>query len=165
MTFIALYLLSQATKKVWALTGLMIHCIFAGIVFLNYIIQTTYIPFLAMNNPPETIFILPVLTMANPGSLAWAFEMYGWGGIGLSYIFMAWIFKDIPKTKLLRFLFVLNGVSSISSALLTSYDMNWLFSSSGLSALVIWNTLVLVIDILLLIYFRKIQPEVFWKNP
>ena len=32
-------------------------------------------------------------------------------------------------------------------ALMTSLDMNWLFSPAGLTALVVWNALVLVIDV------------------
>lgn len=61
---------------------------FTAVVFLNYIIQTTYVPYLAINRPPELAAVLPVFTMANPGSFAWALEMYGWGGIGLSFVFL-----------------------------------------------------------------------------
>ncbi len=154
MTFVALYMISGPEKKVWALSGLIINTAFTAVVVLNYIIQTTYVPYLAMNNPPETQSILPAFTMSNPGSFAWALEMYGWGGIGLSFVFMAFIFKSGRFEQTLKVLFIVNGAASVISALATSIDMNWLFTNAGLVSLVVWNTLVFIIDILLLKYFR-----------
>ncbi len=155
LTFLVLYLTSNETKKIWALSGLAINIVFTAIVFLNYIIQTTYVPYLATNNPPEAAFVLAAFSMANPGSFAWALEMYGWGGIGLSFIFMAFIFENGKLESTLKILFLINGISSCVSAILTSVDMNWLFSPVGFTALIVWNLLVLVIDIFLLQYFRK----------
>jgi hypothetical protein len=139
-----------------ALSGLIINVVFTAVVFLNYIIQTTYIPYLAINNPPEAVYVLPMFTMANPGSLAWALEMYGWGGIGLSFIFMAFIFDKGTYEKPLKILFIANGISSCLSALKTSINMNWLFSPAGFAALIIWNVLVFVIDVLLLHYLNTL---------
>jgi len=154
LTFIALYKIAPEEKKLWALSGLLINVVFTAVVFLNYIIQTTYVPYLAANNPPETAGVLAVFSMANPGSFAWALEMYGWGGIGLSFIFMAFIFENIKPERTLKIIFLANGICSVSSALMTSIDMNWLFSSAGFAALIVWNLLVLVIDFFLLRYFR-----------
>jgi len=156
LTFAVLYLTAPANKKFQAFSGLIINVVFTAVVFLNYIIQTTYIPYLATHFPPETDMVLPVFTMANPGSFAWALEMYGWGGIGLSFIFMAFIFSNKGVEKLLKILFIINGVSSCATALMTSVDMTWLFSNAGLASLIIWNTLVFVIDIFLLKYFKEI---------
>lgn len=150
LTFIVLYKTAPENRKLWALSGLVINVVFTTVVFLNYIIQTTYIPYLANNNPPETATILTVFTMANPGSFAWALEMYGWGGIGLSFILMAFIFNHGKLAKTLKILFLANGICSVASALMTSFDMKWLFSPAGLTALVVWNVLVFVIDIFLL---------------
>jgi hypothetical protein len=144
-------------KNLWAFSGLVINVVFTAIVLLNYIIQTTNIPFLATNFPPETVNVLPMFTMAIPGSFAWALEMYGWGGIGLSFLFMAFVFSKNRLERTLKILFLANGVSSVVSALITSYDMNWLLTPSGLVALVVWNVLVFVIDIYLQKYFKKHQ--------
>lgn len=164
LTFIVLYKTAPERLKIWALSGLVINMVFTAVVFLNYIIQTTYIPYLANNNPPETATILPVFTMANPGSFAWALEMYGWGGIGLSFIFMAFIFQEGKAAKTLRILFLANGICSVASALMTSFDMNWLFTNAGLTALVVWNVLVLVIDIFLLRFFKNIKQNQPYSN-
>lgn len=155
LTFIALYLTARIEKKIWALSALAINVLFTSVVFLNYIIQTTYVPYLAANNPPETASILAVFTMANPGSFAWALEMYGWGGIGVSFVFMAFIFGKEKYGGILKVLFLANGICSFASAIMTSVNMKWLFSPAGLSALVVWNALVFVIDIFLLKYFRN----------
>jgi hypothetical protein len=154
LTFVALYFSSGQSKKIWAFAGLAINVVFTAVVFLNYIIQTTYVPYLAANNPPETASVLAVFSMANPGSFAWALEMYGWGGIGLSFIFMAFIFEKGKPERTLKMLFLANGICSVASALMTSFDMNWLFSPAGFAALIVWNLLVLVIDFFLLRYFR-----------
>lgn len=155
LTFIALYKIAPEEKKLWALSGLLINVVFTAVVFLNYIIQTTYVPYLAANNPPETAGVLAVFSMANPGSFAWALEMYGWGGIGLSFIFMAFIFEKIKLERTLKIIFMANGICSVASALMTSIDMNWLFSPAGFASLIIWNMLVLIIDIFLLRYFKS----------
>jgi hypothetical protein len=155
LTFVALYFISNQSKKIWAFSALAINVVFTAVVFLNYIIQTTYVPYLAANNPPETATVLAVFSMANPGSFAWALEMYGWGGIGLSFIFMAFIFEKIKLERTLKILFLANGICSVASALMTSINMNWLFSPAGFAALIIWNMLVLFIDIFLLRYFKS----------
>ena len=152
LTFIALFCISNELP---AMSGLVIHCIFAAVIFLNYIIQTTYVPHLAMNNPPEAEMLLAVFSMANPGSFAWALEMWGWGGIGLSYLFMAFIFSNNRHERILKVLFLANGTASLIAAFVTSFNMLWLFTPAGFAALIIWNLLVLVIDIFLLIFFRR----------
>lgn len=154
MTFITLYLSVEEHKRVYSLTGLVVNVVFTAVVFLNYIIQTTYVPYLATNNPPETSQVLAVFSMANPGSFAWALEMYGWGGIGLSFIFMAYVFGRSKREKLLKILFIINGISSCSTAIITSIDMTWLFTPAGFASLIVWNSLVFVIDIILIGYFR-----------
>lgn len=94
LTFIVLYLMARAEKKVWALSALAINMVFTADVFLNYLIPTTYEPYIAAGNRPETASVLVVFTMANPCSFAWAMEIYGWGGIGASFILMAFIFGN-----------------------------------------------------------------------
>jgi hypothetical protein len=159
LTFIALYKMASDEKKIWALSALAINVVFTAVVFLNYIIQTTYVPYLANNNPPEAATILAVFTMSNPGSFAWALEMYGWGGIGLSFIFMSFIFEKSEYEPVLKLLFFINGFCSFGSAIMTSIDMKWLFSPAGFVALIIWNILVMVIDIFLLKYFKSRMQE------
>ncbi len=157
LTFTALCFLSAKEKKIWALSALAINVVFTAVVFLNYIIQTTYVPYLAANNPPEAEYLLAAFSMANPGSFAWALEMWGWGGIGLSFLFMAFIFGNQKTERLLRVLFLVNGISSVASAFITSIDMKWLFSPAGFGALIIWNLLILAIDFSLLAYFKNLQ--------
>lgn len=154
MTFVALYFVSDGNRKIWSFTALSINLVFTVVVFLNYIIQTTYVPYLAINNPPETNSVLTVFTMANPGSLAWSLEMYGWGGIGLSFIFMSVVFENAKFDHILKKLFIVNGICSVGSAIMTSVDMRWIFSPAGFISLIVWNVLVFVIDIYLLRYFN-----------
>ncbi len=160
LTFSTLYLMSGNDKKQWSLPGVLLNGIFTAIVFLNYILQTTYVPYLANQNPPEATQLLAAFSMSNPGSFAWALEMYGWGGIGLSYLFMANIFEKQGSGKIIRILFIVNGTCSILSALMTSVNMKWLFSPAGFISLITWNLLVLAVDFFLLRYFREIPRPV-----
>lgn len=157
LTFITLFFLAGKSKRIWAFAALSINVVFTAIVFLNYIIQTTYVPYLASTNAPEAQNILVAFTMSNPGSFAWALEMYGWGGIGLSFILMAFIFRKGRYEPTLKWLFWINGISSVASALATSVNMEWLFSPVGFAALIVWNVLVFVIDIYLLKFFSYKQ--------
>jgi hypothetical protein len=160
LTFVALTFVTPAQKKIVAVSALAINILFTVVVFLNYIIQITYVPYLATHNPPETSSLLAAFTMANPGSFAWTLEMWGWGGVGLSFIFMAFIFDNDRVGRVLIGLFVGNGVSSLIAAIMTSIEMRWLFSAAGFASLITWNLLVLLIDFYLLLYFRKKQVEV-----
>ncbi len=73
---------------------------------------------------------------------------------------MAFIFGLTKYDKILKILFLVNGGSSAISVLITSINMKWLFSPAGLTALIIWNSLVIVIDIFLIKYFRLKQSHV-----
>ena len=73
---------------------------------------------------------MPLITMANTGLFAWALGINAWGGIGLSFIFMIFIFYKGKYEKLLRILFIVNGIPSCLLALMTSINMNWLLSST-----------------------------------
>jgi hypothetical protein len=157
LTFVTLYFLAGKAKRVWAFAAICVNVVFTAIVFINYIIQTTYVPYLASTNAPEAQYILVTFTMSNPGSFAWALEMYGWGGIGLSFIFMAFIFGKERYELTLKLLFWINGVASVTSALVTSSNMKWLFSPAGFAALIIWNLLVIVIDVVLIKYFSTVS--------
>ncbi|MFN8207527.1 MAG: hypothetical protein U0T82_08985 [Bacteroidales bacterium] len=157
-TFVSLYFLAGSGRKARALSALVVNLIFSGMVFLNYVLQISYVPYLAHYQPVEADILLPMLTMSNPGSLAWALEMYGWGGIGFSYLLAIPLLEPGGTGKVIRILFALNGGISILGALLTSLDMHWIFSPAGFASLILWNMLVLVIDGFLLRYFSS--PEI-----
>lgn len=154
-TFITLHALSNKSTRLFSLTALVLNAVFSVVVIINYLIQTTYVPYLATYQPVEAEMVLPVYSMANPGSLAWAFEMWGWGGIGFSFLLMIPILESSLKEKLLKGLFLLNAISSVLGAVLTSINMKWLFSPAGFASLIFWNLLVLAIDVILLFYISE----------
>lgn len=153
--FIALHLLAKKEDKLYSLTALVFISVFTSLIFLNYIIQTTLVPHLALNYVPEYGPILSSLTMCNPGSIGWALEMYGWAVLGLATIFIAMLFKKGGLEKTLKLFFILNGAGSIAAALVTSFNMKWVFTPAGLVSAALWNLLILVIDILLLKYLKQ----------
>jgi len=94
---------------------------------------------------------MPLIMMANTGLCAWALRINGWGGIGLSFILMAFIFNKCKYEKLSKNLFIVNGVSSCLSALMTLINMNKLLSSGLFTPLIIWNIFLFVVDLIFLI--------------
>jgi uncharacterized membrane-anchored protein YitT (DUF2179 family) len=70
---------------------------------------------------------------------------------------MAFVFGKSKPEIILKTLFIINGICSIASALMTSIDMNWLFSPAGFASLIVWNLLVLAIDIFLLKFFNLLK--------
>ena len=46
--------------------------VFASLVFLNYVVQSTFLPHLARHRSPADDPLIGALAMANPTSLAWA---------------------------------------------------------------------------------------------
>ncbi|MBK9013810.1 MAG: hypothetical protein IPM82_06830 [Saprospiraceae bacterium] len=57
--------------------------IFAALIFFNYICQTTFVRHLALDYKPENDAIISTFSMANPLSLSWAIEMWGYGILGV----------------------------------------------------------------------------------
>ncbi|MFI5309164.1 MAG: hypothetical protein ACHQ53_17540, partial [Polyangiales bacterium] len=69
--------LAQPAQQILADVALVFCAVFATLVFLNYIVQTTYVPVLARDYTEATGSILTLFSMSNPKSLAWALEMWG----------------------------------------------------------------------------------------
>ncbi len=65
--------------KFQLLLSLLCTGAFAALIFFNYICQTTFIRHLALHYKPENDSIIATFSMANPLSLSWAIEMWGYG--------------------------------------------------------------------------------------
>ncbi len=157
MLFVALHLLAKTEDRIFSLSALAFIILSVALAFLNYIIQSTFIPYLAMNYRPENASLISALTMSNAGSLGWSLEMWVWGLIGVGYIFAVPLFKTGKIEKAIRTLFLIDGIGSLLAAVVTAYDLPWVYSASGLAMMVAWNSLMLVIGILLLRYFARLK--------
>jgi hypothetical protein len=129
--------------------------VFAALIFFNYVVQTAFIPVLATEYAPANGPLLAALSMANPKSLAWALEMWGWGFLGLATWMIAPVFRGSGLARAARWAFVANGPISIAGATWTAIRPGWVMTSAGLIAFGLWNLLLLFMAGLALAIFRR----------
>ena len=151
----SLYVLAPAEHEAGATTALIFTAAFAALVFLNYVIQTTFVPNLARHEPGQNANVIAALSMVNPSSLAWALEMWAYGFLGIAHLLIAPVFSQTPIERATASLFVVNGVSSIATALWTAVDPGWMMTSIGAVAYTAWNILVLALVSVALVVFRR----------
>ncbi len=112
--------------------------VYAALVFTNYTIQLGFVP-RSLAGRPEFV---GALTMANPSSMAWFLEMFGYAAVGVATWLVAPAFGGGRRGRVVRALLVVNGVVSIAGAAFTALFDRWVFSTSGLVSFAAWNALI-----------------------
>jgi len=147
----AIFLLDRRGRT---LLALVFTAIAGGLIFFNYFTQLTFLPALIENYSPDNDALIYALSMANPLSLAWTLEMWGYGLLGLGTWLAADFFAGNRLEDTARFLFVLNGVLSLAGALYTALDPGWVLTPPGLVAFGVWNLLYFAMAVLMLLILR-----------
>jgi hypothetical protein len=151
----SLHVLAPAEQKARATTAVIFTAAFAALVFLNYVIQTTFVPTLARHYSAQSSNVIAALSMVNPSSLAWSLEMWAYGFLGIAHLLIAPVFSPTALERATASLFVINGVSSVATALWTAVDPGWMMTSIGIVGYTAWNVLVLALASLALVVFRR----------
>ena len=120
---------------------------FAAMIFTNYAIQTTFVPALLESSSTARSGLLAAVTMANPRSLGWAVEMWGYALLGVATWLAAPMFGGPAVAQWTRRFFVWNGPASIASAAMTAILPGWVMSSLGLWAFGTWNLLIVLLTL------------------
>jgi hypothetical protein len=118
--------------------GLVFTAIYASMVFTNYMLQLGVVP-RALSGEPAYI---EHLTMANPASLAWFLEMFGYAAMGVATYLVAPCFRGHGRPLVIRRLLEANGVVSVVGAACTAAFDRWVFTPWGIASFVAWNVLV-----------------------
>jgi hypothetical protein len=135
------------------LLSLSLTTAFAVLIFFNYICQTTFIRHLAINNTAQNDSIIATFSMANPMSLSWAIEMWGYGVLGVATWLVAEYYKE--KNNIISWLLILNGIVSTATIVFTILDINWVLTTIGLIAYMFWNALMIVLMIMIYRYNKS----------
>jgi hypothetical protein len=151
----SLHALATDEQKPRTAAALSFTSAFAALVFLNYIVQTTFVPNLARHYDPDNAAILAQFSMANPASLAWALEMWAWGLLGVATWLVSTVFAHGKLDRLAASTLVANGVSSALSALFTALRPEWVMTPAGLVGFSIWNVLIFAMSTLVLLALRQ----------
>lgn len=141
------------------LLSLSCTLIFSVFISFNYICQTIFVHHLALHYKPEYNDAIATFSMANPMSLCWALEMWGYAVLGIATWLMAAYYRE--KNTGIRILLIANGMVSLGSVVLMMVDNQWLMTSSGLVAYVIWNILMIVLLGLIYRHAKQQQKKVY----
>jgi hypothetical protein len=136
--------LAPLERRAACLLGVVASGIGATLVFLNYVLQTTFVPALVRAGQPEQEALLGALTMVNPASLAWALEMWGYAFLGLGSWIAARALDRGLHERIVRWLLAANGLVGIVGAGVTVARLDWVLGTAGLASYAAWNVLFLV---------------------
>lgn len=115
---------------------------FAAMIFTNYAIQTSVVPALVTSGAGTDRSLLAWLTMANPLSLGWSLEMWGYAVLGVATWLAAPAFGGEGIERPTAALFVANGPISLAGGVMTALAPGWVLTTGGLVAFGAWNLLV-----------------------
>ncbi|HEX6275562.1 MAG TPA: hypothetical protein VFZ53_21120 [Polyangiaceae bacterium] len=140
-----------------ALTGaaLALAAAFAALVFLNYTIQTTFVPALVSDYTAGNDPLLSALTLSNPKSLGWALEMWGYALLGMATWLVSPVFRESRLERAAAWAFIANGPASIVAAVWTAFEPGWELTGPGLISFALWNLLVVAMAVLAFRAFRR----------
>jgi len=161
----SLHALATDAEKPRTAAALSFTAVFASLVFLNYIVQTTIIPALVRQYTPDNAAIIALFSMSNPTSLAWAIEMWAWGFLGVATWLASPVLSTSQVERLASATFIANGVSSVLGAICTAARPAWVMTPPGLVGFVLWNALVFAMSILVVVALKQRLREETWRSP
>lgn len=153
----ALYQLAEERQKANAMSAVIFTAAFATLIFFNYVNQTTFIPALVKDYQPAYDPAISTFSLANPRSLCWAIEMWGYALLGVATWLLAPIFHRNRIEKIAAGLMIANGVVSIVGGFVTAWNLGWVLTTPGVVSYVGWNILVLALSIFVTLSLRKRQ--------
>ncbi|HEX5025236.1 MAG TPA: hypothetical protein VFV68_08180 [Agriterribacter sp.] len=136
----------NAFDQLQILLSLVFTIIFATFILSNYICQTTFIHHLASNYKSEYNNTISTFTMANPDSVSWSIEMWGYGMLGIATWLLSAFYKE--KSRVIYKVLIINGIVSLLSAVLYTIDAGWLLTTTGIVSYFVWNLLMIVLLVL-----------------
>jgi hypothetical protein len=119
-----------------ACAALVCASMFGAIIVINYTLQVAFVPHAARAHDPAVAYVV----MANPTSISWTFEMFGYAALGAATWLVAATFRH---HRWIHRLLIANGVVSLAGAVMTAIDRDWLMAAPGLISFVLWNVLLI----------------------
>jgi hypothetical protein len=137
--------------KIHSSISIICVVIYGSLVSFNYSIQATAIPALVS----ESNSALETFSMVNPSSICWTIEMFAYAILGIAFWLTSVAFQGGGIFKVIKYLMIFNGVSSVLGILIPVIEPEILLESSGIAGYVFWNLLVVSIMVLVIIAFRR----------
>jgi hypothetical protein len=134
---------SPVDKKIYSRLGLLFTIGYAVLIGFNYYLQLT----LVRKNLYTAVF-----AMDDPQSIMWVIEVLGYGFMGLATLSAAFIFSNGKLEKVIRWLFIINGVLGIGGMI--GYALGWSLKVL-LGGLIVWDIIMPLSSLLLAVLFRR----------
>jgi len=150
----SLHALAPAELRSRTLVAVPLAGAFAAMIFVNYAVQTTLVPALATGTAPEDGLVIGVFTMANPRSVGWALEMWGYAVLGVATWLVAPAFHGSAIERATKWLFVANGPVSVVGAVANAASPGWVMTPAGLVSFALWNVLVVAMAVMAIASMR-----------
>jgi len=93
-----------------------------------------------------------LLNLTNPNSIIWVVEILGYGFMGLSTLFAAFVFGRGKLAKTVKWLFIVHGILGIGG--MVGYALEWNMTIL-LGGLIFWDILFPLMTLCLAILFKK----------
>jgi len=137
-------------ERVLAAVAIVAVAVYGALIALNYIVQVAYIPnALSEDNP-----LLPALSMANPASLAWSLEMFGYAFLGVAIWLVVPAFAGGGRRRLvLRRLLVVYAILSLPGVIPATFRPEGTLALPGLAGYVLWNAVALLANVLVILEY------------
>jgi hypothetical protein len=155
VTISSLHALARPDQRAMTSAALVFAGVYATLVALNYVVQTTFVPALVTHGDIADAPLIAAFTMAQPRSLAWGLEMWGYGFLGLATWLVAPVFGGDRLERATAQAFAANGPVSLVSALLTAVLPGWEMTAPGLIAFGVWNGLAVAMAGLTVVVLRR----------
>jgi hypothetical protein len=136
---------ARPEEKRWSSLALAFGIVGATLVCINYLVQGVFVPALVEQGSE----VVGNLASANPRSLFWVLEMFGYGIVGVAMWTTAPLFRGPGVDRVLRWLLVVNGAGSSLAAVAVAVDSSWVLGPPGLAVVLAWNVLMVVLAVLL----------------
>ncbi|MGE5187212.1 MAG: hypothetical protein ACM31C_34425 [Acidobacteriota bacterium] len=151
----SLHALVPREQRARANLALVMTGVFGALIGLNYILQTTFVPSLVAPYADDHATWIESLAMANPRSLAWALELWGYAALGVATWAVAAAFGASRLERATAALFGANAVISVAGALATMAWPGWEMTLAGGLAFSGWNALMIVMASLAIACMRR----------
>lgn len=145
-------------RRVAAAAGVAFACLYAGIIGVVYFTQLTTVTH--QTAPTE---VLAALTYANPGSLFFILDLFGYGLMALSTFFIGLSLAPQKKEeRWLKSLLLIHGIFAVSCValpMLGVFKTDVPADTSGVFILLFWCTYFTPIGILSIRFFQRQKVE------
>ena len=145
----AVHYYASPERQVFSQLGIAFAAITVAMLGFQYYSQLTVVRYnlTGLEQPAMGLFVL-----GNPHSFFWPLESLGYGFMGLSTLFAAFVFPDGRLERWIRGLFLANGALGIGGIVVLPLEVATMAVLAGLA---LWTVLFPVGTILLALLFRR----------